>query len=87
MVIDRELVMHVARTTGLNEADAERVIGDVLAYHSVSIGDLVRQRHKQLRLRGVRNNQAFVSIEAELPECVVGAPHLTQRQIRRVIYG
>lgn len=84
---DHELVERVAASTGLSAGEAARVIDDVLAWHREPLEAVVRRRHRQLHLRGIRNDQAFATIAAELRTRVVAAPELTERQIRRIVYG
>ncbi|MCU1537756.1 MAG: hypothetical protein JWP82_2107 [Humibacillus sp.] len=84
---DSELVRRIAESTGLSEAEAARVIGDVLAHHGETVEQLVRRRHSELALRGLHNPEIFPIIEAELTERRVAPPPLTQRQLRRIVYG
>lgn len=84
---EQTLVDHVVATTGLTPAEATRVIGDVLAYHAESVEEFVRRRHAQLRTYGARNEEVFARIAQELTGRVVAAPQLSERQLRRMIYG
>jgi hypothetical protein len=84
---DDELVHQVSRTTGLPAADARRVVEDVLAYFTVTAEEYVRTRHRELQLRGVRNDTIFERIADELRTRPVRAPELTTRQLRRIVYG
>ena len=74
-------------STGLDAAEAARVIEDVVAFHSERVEDYVRRRHGELKLRGTRNPEIFRLLRAELAERVVAAPDLSERQLRRIIYG
>jgi len=47
----------------------------------------VRRRHAYHRLFGRRNPEIFALIADELAGRLVAAPSLTQRQLRRIIYG
>ncbi|WP_454854777.1 hypothetical protein [Promicromonospora soli] len=82
-----DLVAHVAATTGLTHAEAARVIGDVVAYFTTPVEEVVRQRHAELRTHGARNPEIFARIAGELEHRVVAAPQLSERQLRRMIYG
>jgi hypothetical protein len=84
---DSALVAHVANSTGLTEPEARRLVSDVLAYYAEPVEDHVRRRHRELKLRGLRNDAIFEQIAAELADRVVAAPALTTRQLRRIIYG
>ena len=85
--VDPDLVAHVVATTGLAPAVARRVVEDVLAFHAEPVGDYVRRRHAQLRTYGVRNPAIFDRIGEELAGRVVAAPELSERQLRRLVYG
>ena len=85
--VDDELIRRVAQSLGVTHGEAERVVGEVVAYFCEPLEGYVRRRHEECRRRGLANPQAFATIVAELPGRVVAAPALTERQVRRVIYG
>jgi hypothetical protein len=82
-----DLVEQVSRTTGLPAADARRVVDDVVAYFTATTEDYVRRRHRELQLRGIRNETSFAVIAGELRRYPVRAPELSVRQVRRIVYG
>jgi hypothetical protein len=84
---DPRLVRHVVASTGLGAAEAARVIEDVLAFHHEPVEAYVRRRHAELKLRGAKNADIFTLLRDELAHRVVAAPDLTERQLRRIIYG
>ncbi len=84
---DPALIDRVVASTGLSPAEAARVVEDVLAFHAEPVEDYVRRRHAELKTYGARNPQIFARIAEELADRVVAAPRLTERQLRRVIYG
>jgi hypothetical protein len=84
---DPELVERVAASAGLSAAEAARVIEDVVAFHAEPVEEYVRRRHAQLKTYGARNPQIFARIAEELAGRVVAAPRLTERQLRRIVYG
>ncbi|GAB3877486.1 hypothetical protein [Terrabacter terrigena] len=84
---DPDLVAHVASSTGLSEGEAARVVGDVLAHYRQPVEEYVRRRHARLQLHGTRNPEIYRAIAAELGERLVAAPELSERQLRRIIYG
>lgn len=86
--LDGELVEQVSRTTGLPATDASRVVADVMAYLAGDTAeDYVRRRHRELQLRGVRNDVIFARVRDELRHRPVRAPALSERQLRRIVYG
>ena len=86
-VPDPALVSHVVATTSLTPGEAARVIEDVIAFHAQPVEVYVRERHAHLKTYGAKNPEIFTRIAAELADRVVAAPRLTERQLRRVIYG
>ena len=82
-----DLIRYVTISTGLPHATAARVIADVLAYYGETVEDFVRRRHHELRLRQVRNADIWSAIGAEIPARRFGAPPLSERQLRRIVYG
>ena len=84
---DNELVRHVMASTGLPEATAVRVIADVTAYFTETVEDYVRRRHGELRGRHLKNGDIWPQIAAELGYRRFGAPELSERQLRRIVYG
>ncbi len=85
--MDTELVARVAASTGLSPGEAARVVAEVIDWHLEPIGEFVRRRHAHLRLRGKRNDEIFAMIAAELGGRLVAAPCLSERQLRRIVYG
>jgi uncharacterized protein YdaU (DUF1376 family) len=82
-----DLLDYLARTTRLSRAEAEKVVADVLAYFGESPEEFVLRRHTELRAQSVRNPQIFTRIATEMRERRFAAPALSERQIRRLIYG
>ncbi len=82
-----ELVRHLMATTALTESEAARVVEDVVAYLAEPAEDYVRRRHAQLKTYGAKNTQIFEQIATELAGRVVAAPELSERQLRRIVYG
>jgi hypothetical protein len=84
---EQELVGHLVATTGLSTSEAVRVVEDVVAYLAEPVEDYVRRRHAELKTYGAKNTEIFERIGTELAGRVVAAPQLTERQLRRIVYG
>ncbi|MEV0586469.1 hypothetical protein [Nonomuraea sp. NPDC050310] len=82
-----DLIAHLTRTSPLGPGEAARVVADVLAYFSEPVEEFVRRRHRELKARGLTNEEIFPRIAAELPARRVSAPELSLRQLRRIVYG
>ena len=84
---DRVLIHRVADSTGLTPGEAARVVEDVLAWYREPVEDYVRRRHAHHQLYGKRNPEIFALIADELADRAVAAPTMSERQLRRIVYG
>jgi hypothetical protein len=84
---DRFLIDRVADSTGLTHGEAARVVEDVLAWYREPVEDYVRRRHAHHQLYGKRNPEIFALIADELAHRAVAAPTMSERQLRRIVYG
>ena len=87
MDAESELIERVVASTGLTPAEATRVIADVVAFHAEPVEDYVRRRHAHLKTYGAKNPEIFSQIADELRTRVFAAPELSERQLRRLVYG
>jgi hypothetical protein len=87
VTVDRTLVERVVTSTGLTTGEAARLVEDVVAYYAETVDDYVRRRHRELQTYGTKNPEIFARIAAELADRVVAAPDLSERQLRRIVYG
>ncbi len=83
----QDLVRHVARSTGLDEATASRVVADVLAYFGQTVEEYVVKRHENLKSRNRKNDDIWPEIMDELRTRRFTAGELSERQLRRMVYG
>ena len=83
----QDLARYLAASTGLPQSTAMRVIADVTTYFSETTEEFVRRRHAELQ-RGQRtNDEIWPVIAAELSQRRFAAPGLSERQLRRLVYG
>lgn len=82
-----DLVRHVTASTGLPEATATRVVADIKAYFSETVEAYVRRRHTELKEQNWKNDEIWPLLAAELSARRFEAPELTERQLRRIVYG
>ena len=82
-----DLLDHLGRVSPLGRAAASRLVDEVLAYFSESVEEYVVRRHRELQGRELRNEAIFACIAEELRLRRFAAPALSERQIRRLIYG
>ncbi|MEM1145654.1 MAG: hypothetical protein AAGI88_24030 [Pseudomonadota bacterium] len=86
--VDPDLVSHLQASTGLSASRCRRLVLDVLDQYRESLSDFVQRRHRELKARqGLKNEQIYAQILAEVGQRRFAVPQLTERQIRRMIYG
>jgi hypothetical protein len=85
--VDADLVRHVATSTGLPTPVAERVVADVVAYFSETTEEFVRRRHRELQARDRRNAEIWTQIGTELATRPVAPGPVSERRMRRIVYG
>jgi hypothetical protein len=84
----QDLISNVAASTGLPEATASRVVADVAAYFSETVEQFVKRRHAELQGKGnKRNDDIWPQLGAELAGRRFRAESLSERQLRRIVYG
>ena len=82
-----ELCGHLERTTRLSRGEAARVVNEVLVYFSESAEEFITRRHAELQREDKKNAAIFKQIATEVQGRRFAMPPLTERQIRRLIYG
>lgn len=85
--MDPELVRNVSASTGLPGPVAARVVADVVAYFSETVEEYVRRRHRELQARDRRNAEIWAEIASELATRPVRVGEVSERQLRRIVYG
>jgi len=83
----QDLVRYLATSTGLPQSTAVRVIADVTTYFSETIEEFVQRRHAELQRTQRKNDEIWPVIAAELRQRRFPAPSLSDRQLRRLVYG
>ncbi len=83
----QDLARYLAASTGLPPATAVRVVADVATYFNETVEEFVRRRHAELRRRPHKNEEIWPLLAAELEQRRFAAPDLSERQLRRIVYG
>lgn len=82
-----ELINYLTRLTGLPAGQCERLVQDILAQFNETIDQFVQRRHLELKARGYKNPAIYEQVRSEVASRRFVAPALSERQIRRLIYG
>jgi hypothetical protein len=82
-----ELIIYLTRLTGLPAGQCERLVQDILAQFNETVDEFVQRRHLELKARGYKNADIYEQVRREVALRRFVAPVLSERQIRRLIYG
>lgn len=82
-----ELISHLMRQTGLPAGQCERLVQDILAQFDETVDQFVQRRHLELKARGYKNPAIYEQVLGEVASRRFVAPALSERQVRRLIYG
>lgn len=84
---DPQLIEHLVRQSGMSNAEAQRLVNEIVAFYSETPQAYIRRRHFELQKSGLANERIYTIIAEELAQHRFVAEPLTTRQIRRAIYG
>ena len=84
---NQELLDHLCQSYDLPLARASHLLGEILGYFDENCTDYVQRRHRELKQTGLTNPKIYEQISLDLRSRRFPAEILTERQIRRIIYG
>ncbi len=82
-----DLLDQLERTTQLSRGVLSRVVGEVIDFQGETLDVFVRRRHRELQREGLGNEAIWPRINSELANRRFRAPELSDRQLRRLVYG
>ena len=85
--VPAELLDHLVRTRGLPRSEARRIVEEVVSFYGETAEAFVTRRHRELQAEGLRNRAIYARVAVELEGRRFRAPRLSERQIRRIVYG
>ena len=86
--IDVEFVAFLSRSYGLSADVCRRLILEFLAEYEQTLDEFVQRRHVELKsAEGLKNEESYRRIGEEVQQRRFSPPKLSERQIRRIIYG
>ena len=85
--IPANLLDHLVHSSGLRRSEARRIVEEVVSFYGETPEAFVVRRHRELQAEGMRNRAIYPRVAAELEGRRFRAPRLSERQIRRIVYG
>jgi hypothetical protein len=82
-----DLQNHVTQSYGIRAEEFVRLYEAFAAYFDVTLEEHVRRRHLELQKTGMRNPDIYAALLEEVPDMRFAARGVTERKIRRLIYG
>lgn len=81
------LLDHLVNVSGLQRAEVRRVVEEIVSFFDETPEAFVVRRHRELQAEGLRNRVIYGRVAGELADWRFRAPRLSERQIRRIVYG
>ena len=81
------LIDHLIHTSGLGRSEAHRIVEEVVSFYGETPEAFVVRRHRELQAEGMRNRAIYTRVAAEMEVWRFRAPQLSERQLRRIVYG
>jgi hypothetical protein len=78
---------HLLATYGITDSDFERLHEEFLSYFGQTVEEFVSRRHQELQKTGRKNDEIYRLIQAEATARRFAVQDLSERQIRRIVYG
>jgi len=81
------LIQHLCNSSSLSATEAARFIEEILHFYGDTTEEFIVRRHRELQQSGMANAEIYAQIARELPNRRYRIAALSERQIRRAIYG
>ena len=85
--VPTSLLDHLVHTSGLRRSEARRIVEEVVSFYRETPEAFVVRRHRELQGEGMRNRAIYARVAAEMEGWRFRARRLSERQIRRIVYG
>lgn len=82
-----DVIARVTRTTGIDEREARQIVAELLDHLSEPVERYVRRRHGELHEHGSTNDRIWPVLSEEITQRRFPARPLSERQLRRIVYG
>jgi hypothetical protein len=79
--------LHLMATYGISDGNFERIHEEFLSFFGQTLDEYVVKRHGELHAQGRHNQEIYGQIQAETAERRFALKDLSERRIRRIIYG
>jgi hypothetical protein len=81
------LIQNLQSATGLDEGVLRKILQEIRDWYQEDLRGWAVRRHRELQQQGLPNREIFARIREEARRTLVRPGPLSERQIRRMIYG
>ncbi len=85
--LDRRQKEYLGHQYNLHPEELEVLLCDLFGFLSETPENFIVRRHRELQAKSWPNSKIFTRIRGELEEGLFRSNKLSERQIRRIIYG
>jgi len=87
VALDPEFREHLLGIADVSGRDLEKLVEELMFHWSETVESWVTRRHQELQGQGLPNRLAYGTIAAESADRRFAPRPLSERQVRRIIYG
>jgi hypothetical protein len=87
MAREGDLLHHLQGVTGLESRVLEKILAEIDAWFDEDLTHWTRRHHRELQRQGLHNRDIYPRLREAARTALVRPGPLTERQIRRLIYG
>ncbi len=78
---------HLLGIADVSERDFDKLLAELFDHWAETQSGYVVRRHKELQRHGVPNREIYGALRSELKQRRFAAKRVSERQIRRLLYG
>jgi hypothetical protein len=82
-----DLQSHLTLTFGISGSEFDRLYEEFAAFFDVTLEAFVQRRHLELHKAGKRNDEIYSILLQEIGTMRFSVRDVSERQIRRLVYG
>jgi hypothetical protein len=87
MDLEGDLLLHLQTVTGQSQSLLGKILEETRAWYAKDLATWIRDRHRELQRQGLRNREIYPRLQKEARQILVRPAPLSERQVRRMIYG
>jgi hypothetical protein len=84
---DEDLLKHLAAVTGLDPGTLGKILEEIHHWYDEDLRGWLVRRHRELQGQGLKNREIYPRLQDEAGRALLRPGPLSQRQIRRALYG